>query len=145
MTNTTLTWLRAGKLIEKDTSVQSVVGTLLVDPTRQEEHATSVCTVLNRWRVWSDRGGMTIDGLENLKMNKKPFCNAAYIMGLFQEVCTRGESTVALDMREYVPHWKKHRLRTTVCVAPSRIPDQPALRCFCFDLCLLMSLSALRA
>lgn len=42
----------------------SAVETLLVDIIRQEEHAMSICTVLKRWREWSDRGGMTSSELE---------------------------------------------------------------------------------
>ncbi|CAD6579042.1 MAG: hypothetical protein ASARMPREDX12_009047 [Alectoria sarmentosa] len=110
VTNTALKWLRTTKLVDKDASVQSVVETLLVDLIRQKEHAMSVCTVLKRWREWTDRGGMTIDDLEFLKKNKVSFCNAACIMGLFREVFTKEESTVALDMRECVQHWKKVRL-----------------------------------
>ena len=53
---------------------------------------------------------MTIDDLEFLKLHEVPFSNAACIMGLFQEVRTKEESTVALDMRERVRHWKKVRL-----------------------------------
>lgn len=110
VTVTTLKWLRAGKVIDEDAGVQSVVETLLVDLIRQEEHAMSVCTVLNRWREWSDRGGMSIDDLDYLKTNKVPFCKAACIMGLFREVGTKEESTVALDMRECIRHWKNVRL-----------------------------------
>ena len=110
VTTAILKWLRAEKLIDEDTSVQSVVETFLVDLIRQEDHAMIVCNVLNRWREWSDRGGMTVDDLEYLKLHKVPFCNAACIMGLFREVCTKEESTVALDMRECVRHWKNVRL-----------------------------------
>lgn len=42
VTNTTLKWLRAEKLVDRDTSVQNAVETLLVDLIRQEEHAISV-------------------------------------------------------------------------------------------------------
>lgn len=110
VTNTTLKWLRTEKLVDKDTSVKSAVETLLVDLIGQKEHTMSVCTVFELWPEWSDRGGMTINDLEHLEKNKAPFCNAACIMGLFREVCTKEESMVALDMRECVQHWKKVRL-----------------------------------
>lgn len=62
----------------------------------------SVCTVLKRWREWSDRGGMTIDDVEFLEKYKVSFYNAAFLMGLFPEMYTKEESTVAPDMRECV-------------------------------------------
>ena len=53
---------------------------------------------------------MTIEDLDVLGKQQQAFCNAACVMGLLKEICTKEESTVAADMRECVQHWKKVRL-----------------------------------
>ena len=47
--NTILEWLRTERLVDENSSVQSAVETL-VDLIRKEEHAISVCNVLEPWR-----------------------------------------------------------------------------------------------
>ena len=109
VTNTTMKWLKEEKLVDKDSSVQSAVETSLVNLIRKEEHATSVCTVLERWREWTDRGGMTIDDLEFLKRHKPSFQRGC-VMDLLREMCTKEKSTVALDMRECIQHCQEIQL-----------------------------------
>ena len=64
----------------------------------------SVCPVLERWREWTDRAGMSRNDFDFLEKNKVSFCNTVCVIGLLREVCTKEESTFALDMREYVQH-----------------------------------------
>ncbi|KAK4690491.1 hypothetical protein P7C71_g6312, partial [Lecanoromycetidae sp. Uapishka_2] len=108
--NAALKYLRGEKLIVESDGSQAVVEALLVGVLKQEEQSIAVCTVLERWRAWSDRGGMTIEDLDVLAKNKLAFCNAACVMALMRDVSTKEESAVALDMRECVLQWKKVRL-----------------------------------
>ena len=106
----TIKHLKAEKLVGEDDGLQAAVEAVLVRMMRQVEHSMSVCTILERWRLWTDRGGMTTEDLEILEKDRIAFCNAACIVGLLREVSTKEESAVALDMRECVQHWKKVRL-----------------------------------
>ena len=110
VTNAALKWLIREKRVKAGSSLQDAIELVVVGIIKEEEQALSVCTVLQSWRNWSDRGGMTIEELDMLASKKQAFCNAACVMGLLKEVCTKEESTVAADMRECVQHWKKVRL-----------------------------------
>ena len=110
VTNAAVKYLKAEKSIGESEGTEAAVVAVLVGMMKQEERAMEVCTILERWRAWIDRGGMTIEDLENLEKNLLVFCSAACIMGLIRDVSTKEESQVALDMRECVQHWKKVRL-----------------------------------
>ncbi|MCJ1450129.1 hypothetical protein MMC28_000458 [Mycoblastus sanguinarius] len=108
--NAALKELVKEKILDESSGLQAAVETLLVSIVKNKEQAMSVCSILERWREWSDRGGMTIDDFEMVGKNKLAFCNAACVMGLFREASTKEESMVASDMRECVRHWKNVRL-----------------------------------
>jgi hypothetical protein len=110
VTNAALKYLKAKKMIEENQDTEAAVEAILVGMIKQEERAMEVCTVLERWRAWTDRGGMTIEDLEDLERHIPALCNAACVMGLIRDVSTKKESQVALDMRECMQHWKKVRL-----------------------------------
>lgn len=110
VTSVAVKYLKAEKSIGENEGTEAAVVAVLVGMIKQEERAMEVCAILERWRAWTDRGGMTIEDLENLEKNLLVFCNAACIMGLIRDMSTREESQVALDMRECVQHWKKVRL-----------------------------------
>ncbi|KAL2043745.1 hypothetical protein N7G274_003264 [Stereocaulon virgatum] len=110
VTNAAVKYLKAKKIIEENQDTEAAVEAILVGMIKQEEPAMEVCTVLERWRAWTDRGGMTIEDLEELKNHIPAFCNAACVMGLIRDVSIRKESQVALDMRECMQHWQKVRL-----------------------------------
>lgn len=108
--NAALKYLKGQTLIDESDGNQAAVEAILVGMVKQEEQSMAVCPILERWRAWSDRGGMTIEDLEFLANNKIAFCDAACVMGLIRDVSTKEESAVALDMRECVQQWKKVRL-----------------------------------
>ena len=110
VSNAGLKHLKAEKKIDDSDSFEAAVETVLIGIMNQEESLIAVCTILDKWRAWTDRGGMTIADLETLEMDNLAFCKAACVMGLVKEVSTKEESAVALDMRECVEHWRKVRL-----------------------------------
>ncbi len=61
------------------------MATVFVGMVKQEERSMAICTVPDRWRSWSDRGGMTIEDLEVLAKDKPAFCNTACVMSLIRE------------------------------------------------------------
>lgn len=89
---------------------QEAVEGLLVRMVRGERIAMGVCDILERWRDWSDRGGMNAEDLALFRKNKTGFCYAICVMGLLREVCGKDESSVAADMQECIRFWKKIRL-----------------------------------
>ncbi|KAL8790108.1 MAG: hypothetical protein Q9213_000810 [Squamulea squamosa] len=80
-----------------------------------EENAWAVdaCEMLDRWRDWTQRGGMNRDDLRAILQNRSAFCWAAVAVGLVTRVC--GESGaegsgLLNDVRECLKVWKKVRL-----------------------------------
>ena len=110
VSNAILKHLKAEKRIDDGGGFEAAVETVLIGILNQEEPSLAVCTILEKWRAWTDRGGMTIADLESLEKEKPAFCNAACVMGLVKEVSTKEESAVALDMRDCIEHWRKVRL-----------------------------------
>lgn len=110
VSNAALKHLKAAKRIHDDAGFEAAVETFLIGIMNQEGSSMVICTILEKWRAWTDRGGMTIADLETLETEKLAFCNAACVMGLVKEISTKEESAVSLDMRECVEHWRKVRL-----------------------------------
>lgn len=105
-----LCWLIGEGVLREGAKMQEAVEGLLVRMVKGEGVSMGVCDILERWRDWSDRGGMNAEDLAMLMNNKTGFCYAACVMGLLREVCTKDESSVAADMQECIRFWKKIRL-----------------------------------
>ena len=110
VTNAALKWLIQQKCSKVGSSGQTIVETLIIESMKEDEQILVVCAVLEKWRNWNERGGMTIDDLDWLENKKQALCKAACVMSLLREVCSKEESTVAADMKACVEHWKKVRL-----------------------------------
>ncbi|KAL9098164.1 MAG: hypothetical protein Q9163_006123 [Psora crenata] len=109
--NAALSWLNArGKVSGTTTTAAAVAEGLLVHMIRKDAKAMLDCSVLERWREWTDRGGMNIEDLEMVQNETTAFCNAACVMFMLKEASTKEESSLALDMRDCVQHWKKVRI-----------------------------------
>ncbi|KAL8671314.1 MAG: hypothetical protein Q9168_004175 [Polycauliona sp. 1 TL-2023] len=65
--------------------------------------ALDACAMLDRWRDWVERGGMTTADLRAIVQDKKAFCWAAVAVGLVTQVCEKdgldGEGLLS-DVRE---------------------------------------------
>ena len=103
-------WLVGEEVLKKGSGMQEAVEGLLVGMIKGEGRAMGVCGVLERWREWSDRGGMNAEDFAIFKKDKTGFCYAACVMGLLRDVCSKEESSVAADMQECILSWKKVRL-----------------------------------
>lgn len=108
--NVALKWQIQENHSKPESTLQDSIETLLIGIMKEDQQALSVCTLLERWRSWTERGGMTIEDLDLLVDQRQAFCNAACVIGLLNEVYGKEESTVATDMRDCVQHWKKVRL-----------------------------------
>ena len=89
---------------------EQTAGCLLIGMLTKDEHALSVCDILERWRIWNDRGGMNVDDIDFLSERKTAFCRAACVMSLVKAVFLKQETSVAADMRECGQRWQKIRL-----------------------------------
>ncbi|KAL8799292.1 MAG: hypothetical protein Q9182_005996 [Xanthomendoza sp. 2 TL-2023] len=79
----------------------------------QNAWALDACAMLDRWRDWSERGGMNKEDLRAVLRSKKAFCWAAIAVGLMTKVCEKeGADGGGLlgDIRECLRVWKKVRL-----------------------------------
>ncbi|KAI4251798.1 MAG: hypothetical protein L6R42_008226 [Xanthoria sp. 1 TBL-2021] len=79
----------------------------------ENKWAVNACAMLDRWRDWVERGGMTKEDLRAILQDKEAFCWAAVAVGLITKVCgENGADGVGLlnDVRECLRVWKKVRL-----------------------------------
>ena len=102
-------WLVGEGVLRNGAKTQEAVEGLLVRMVKGERIAMGVCDILERWRCWSDRGGMNAEDLATFRNNKTGFAYAACVMGLLREVCAMDESSVAADMQECIRIWNKVR------------------------------------
>lgn len=103
-------WLSQKRILREGAATQEAVEGLLIRMVKQEEVAMGVFGLLERWKEWSDRGGMNTEDLVMFQANKAAFCYAMCIMALFKEVCAKEESSLAADMQECIRSWKTVRL-----------------------------------
>ncbi len=103
-------WLVQEKLLREGAGTQEAVEGLLIRMVRQEEVAMGVFDLLERWREWSDRGGMNTEDLAIFRTHQVGFCYAVCVMALFKEVCAKEENSLAADMQECIRCWKMVRL-----------------------------------
>ena len=108
--NAATEWLIQEKMLREGAATQEAVEGLLIRMVKQEKVAMNVFGLLERWKEWSDRGGMNTEDLVNFRANKAAFCYAVCVMALFKEVCAKEESSLAADMQECIRCWKTVRL-----------------------------------
>lgn len=103
-------WLIQENILREGAGTQEAVEGLLIRMVRQEKVAIGVFSLLDRWKEWSDRGGMNTEDLAMFRTHKDGFCYAVCVMALFKEVCAKEESSLAADMQECIRCWKMVRL-----------------------------------
>ena len=103
-------WLIQEKTLREGSATQEAVEELLIRMVKQEGVAMSVFSLLERWKGWSDRGGMNTEDLAIFRANKVGFCYAVCVMALCKDVCAKEESSLAADMQECIRCWKTVRL-----------------------------------
>lgn len=97
--------------VDAGKGLQGAVERLLVGMVRSEDWAVEgACMVLNRWKEWAAREGMSRDDLAVVRGEVIGFAFAACAIGLIAEVGNKDEGGLAADMRECVRIWKKVRL-----------------------------------
>ena len=97
--------------VEVEKGLQGAVEALLVGMIRREDWAVQgACMVLNRWKEWAAREGMSREDLAVVRGELIGFAFAACAVGLIAEVGNKDEGGLATDMRECIRVWKKVRL-----------------------------------
>ncbi|CAL8577266.1 hypothetical protein XPA_003103 [Xanthoria parietina] len=79
----------------------------------ENQWAVDACEMLDRWRDWVERGGMTKEDLRAILRDKHAFCWAAVAMGLVTKVIGEERTDgggLLNDVRECLRVWKKVRL-----------------------------------
>ena len=90
--------------------VQQAAEKILFEMLTEAEKTKEVCDVLERWKVWTERGGMNREDLKAIMDSPLTFCRATCLIGLLRKVAGKDESSAALDMQECIRVWKKVRL-----------------------------------
>ena len=103
-------WLISEKFLTEGAAAPEAIEGLLIRMVKEEEVAMSVFSLLERWKEWSDRGGMNTEDLAIFRANRVGFCYAVCVMALFKDVCAKEESSLAADMQECIRCWKTVRL-----------------------------------
>ena len=106
-----LSYLAKVGSVDVERGLQGAVEHLLVGMVRGERLATEgTCKILEKWKGWAERGGMTKDDLALLRSELVGFCFASCVVGLMTEVGGKDETGLAADMRENLRTWRKVRL-----------------------------------
>ena len=95
--------------IEK--GLQGAVETLLVGMVRNEGWAIEgTSRILDKWREWAERGGMTREDLDVIRSDIVGFSFAACAVGLIADVGGKEENGLVADMRACLGAWRRVRL-----------------------------------
>ena len=86
--------------------VEKILYGMIVNP----ETCTEVCGLMERWRLWTERGGMNKEDLKVIRQHIVRFCWACCLMGAVGMAAGKEESQVGLDMQECIRVWNKVRL-----------------------------------
>lgn len=107
----TLAWLvQQGHLPSTSTDIRETVGGILHRMVLEGEFAVKLCGMLDRWKAWSDIGGMKRADLEALKEDIVTFAYATMLVAVIKDTATAAEGTVAMDLQECMRTWKIVRL-----------------------------------
>ena len=87
-------------------AVEKILYGMMVNP----ERCTEVCGLMERWRLWTERGGMNKEDLKIIRQQIVGFCWVCCLMGAVGMAAGKEESQVGLDMQECIRVWNKVRL-----------------------------------
>ncbi|KAF2100437.1 hypothetical protein NA57DRAFT_54526 [Rhizodiscina lignyota] len=105
-------WLIKSEEMDEEygATFRDVVEATLYDMVKEQELAHTVAEMLERWRNWTENGGMTKSNFEDVKKELKIFCLAACMLALIRETNTHPAGSVVSDLQECLRMWRKVRL-----------------------------------
>ncbi|OTB00288.1 hypothetical protein M426DRAFT_324431 [Hypoxylon sp. CI-4A] len=110
-----LRWLKehaTGLSISIDESLtpRDMVGMLLHRMILNGQFASSICKMLDLWKVWADNGGMRRSDLEALQNEQEIFALASLLIAPVRDTSTAHEGTLSIDLQECLRMWRTVRL-----------------------------------
>ena len=106
----TLRWLRANKKVDETLELKLVAGHTLHRMVRDSHFAAQLCRMLDRWKTWSDLGGMKKTDLQALRDQMESFSYATLLMALIKDTSSAHDGTLSVDLQECMHMWRKVRL-----------------------------------
>ncbi|KAF2836819.1 hypothetical protein M501DRAFT_233033 [Patellaria atrata CBS 101060] len=103
-------WLVVNGHINEETSITSVVEQMLFCMVQHEEMAKSIAAMLDRWKNWSDNGGMNKAHFTSVKEEQVSFALASCFLFAIKESSMAAAGGVVADLQECLRIWKKVRL-----------------------------------
>lgn len=91
-------------------TIAGVVQKTLYEMIESEGRASTITDMLEKWRAWTEGGGMTRANFEEITRKLEIFCCAACILALVKETSAHPTGSVVSDLQECLRMWKKVRL-----------------------------------
>lgn len=100
----------AGDPQQAATDIKEMAGHVLHRMVREGEFSTKLCRMLDRWKSWSDLGGMKKADLQALRSDMDTFVYATLLIALIKDSTTALDGTLSVDLQECMRMWRKVRL-----------------------------------
>lgn len=91
-------------------TIRGIVEDTLYNMIASQELARNVAGMLERWRSWTESGGMAKSNHEEVKEGLKEFCFAACMLAVIRETSVHPAGSVVSDLQEVLRMWRKVRL-----------------------------------
>ena len=92
------------------TSTHDAVGEILHRMLLDGQFATSICSVLDLWKAWSDNAGMRKSDFQLLKQDTVVFAQATVFLAGIKDVSSALQGSLCLDLQECLKMWRVVRL-----------------------------------
>ncbi|KAI9850852.1 MAG: hypothetical protein M1838_004921 [Thelocarpon superellum] len=96
--------------IQASHSMRKIVEDTLYSMIFDEGRAVAMTEMLEKWKAWSDAGGMNKAQFSFVKGHQRDFALASCILALIREVAKGSAVNPAADMQEALRHWIKVRI-----------------------------------
>jgi hypothetical protein len=109
--NHLFTYLKSQNLVSAELEVVQAVEGVLGRMVMERAFATDITEMLERWKAWTDNGGMRKVDYEYVHQRKETFAWAGLVLGVIAQAGNENnEDSVAEDLRVCLGVWKKVRL-----------------------------------
>jgi len=103
-------WLKDRKHMHHSLSLKDAVGVVLHRMVLDGQFASSVCRMLDLWKVWADNGGMRRTDIVAIQEEQAVFAQASLLIAVIKDSTAALEGTLSMDLQECLRLWKTVRL-----------------------------------
>ncbi|KAK4219978.1 hypothetical protein QBC37DRAFT_75242 [Rhypophila decipiens] len=106
-----LAWLKSkDKTLNGSMTVKDVVGVLLHRMVLDGQFTSSLCRMLDLWKVWAENGGMRKSDLAALEEDTTLFAYATLLVAMIKDTASGTEGSLSMDLQECLRMWRQVRL-----------------------------------